>query len=95
VTNPSPATSGAEVAPGAALRPGLLRARRGTVSAFDVGVGVGEVTSSSGEVFPFHCTAIEGGARVIAEGTPVVFSIIAGHAGVLQAADLMVVGAGS
>ena len=77
------------VATGAALRPGLLRARRGRVASFDVAVGVGEVVSVDGEVFPFHCTAIEGGARVIADDTPVVFSLIAFHGGVFQASDLI------
>jgi hypothetical protein len=71
------------------LRPGLLRTRRGKVASFDVEVGVGEVVSADGEVFPFHCTAIEGGSRVIASDTPVVFSLIAFHGGVFQASDLV------
>ena len=67
----------------------MLRARRGTVSSFDIDVGVGEVVSADGEVFPFHCTAIEGGARVIAEQAAVVFTLIAYHGGVIQASDLI------
>lgn len=79
----------AAVAKGAVLHPGLLRARCGTVAVFDVEVGVGEVISVDGEVFPFHCTAIQGGARVIAEQTRVVFFLIAFHGGAFQASDLV------
>ena len=86
---PATSASSSDVAKGAALSPGMLRARRGTVSAFDIEVGVGEVTSRDGMVFPFHCTAIEGGARVIAPATPVIFSVIAYHGGVVQASDLI------
>ena len=77
------------VAGGASLRPGLLRKWSGHVVSFDVDVGVGEVESDSGERFPFHCTAIAGGKRVIEEGVDVVFSLLAYHGGVLQAADLI------
>jgi len=77
------------VAPGAAIRPGLLRSRAGEVVAFDVDAGLGEVVSIEGEPFPFHCTAIAGGARVIEVGARVVFSLIAFHGGELQASDLV------
>lgn len=77
------------VAPGASLRPGLLRKRSGHVSAFDIEVGVGEVESASGERFAFHCTAIAEGKRVIEVGVMVVFSLLAYHGGVLQAVDLV------
>jgi len=56
---------------------------------FDVEVGVGEVRAESGEAFGFHCTAIAGGSRVIAVGTPVVFSVMPFHGGVVQACDLV------
>lgn len=84
-TNEQPAP----VAAGAALRPGLLHSRRGRIRSFDVDVGVGEVESADGERYPFHCTAIAGGKRVIDEGVDVVFSLLAYHGGVLQAGDLV------
>jgi cold shock CspA family protein len=71
------------------LAPGLLRARLGTVVAFDVDAGLGEVATDGGEVFGFHCTAIAGGGRVISAGTVVVFSLRAFHRGELQASDLV------
>jgi hypothetical protein len=77
------------VAPGAALRPGLLRSRVGEVVAFDVDAGLGQVVSFEGETYPFHCTAIAGGARVIEVGAKVVFSLLAFHGGELQASDLV------
>lgn len=77
------------VARGASLPAGLLRERTGRVSSFDVEVGIGELESDSGERFPFHCTAIADGKRVIDEGVDVVFSLLAYHGGVLQATDLV------
>ena len=76
------------VAPGATLAPGLLRSHLGEVAVFDVDSGLGEVISE-GETYPFHCTAIAGGARVIDVGTKVVFSLVAFHGGELQASDLV------
>jgi hypothetical protein len=78
-----------EVAQGAVLAPGLLRSRLGSVVAFDVDAGIGEVATEKGEVFGFHCTAIAGGERVISVGTAVVFSLRAFHRGELQATDLV------
>jgi cold shock CspA family protein len=77
------------VAPGAVLVPGLLRSWTGSVVAFDVDAGIGEVATDDGEVFGFHCTAIAGGERVIGVGTGVVFSLRAFHRGELQATDLV------
>lgn len=79
-------------APGAVLQPGLLRARHGVVSAFDVALGVGEVTSAEGTAFSFHCSAIEGGRRTIDVGAVVVFGVEAHHGGIVQAVDLLIVG---
>jgi hypothetical protein len=89
VTTPDPDQPSSPVAPGAVLAPGLLRSRFGRVVAFDVDAGIGEVESDKGEIFGFHCTAIAGGARVIAVGTAVVFSLRAFHRGELQASDLL------
>jgi hypothetical protein len=66
-----------------------LRSRLGRVVAFDLDAGIGEVATSGGEVFGFHCTAIAGGARVIRVGTTVVFSLRPYHCGELQASDLL------
>jgi cold shock CspA family protein len=82
-------TESRHVAPGAVLAPGLLRSRAGTVMAFDVDAGLGEVATETGERFPFHCTAIANGERMISVGTAVVFSLVAFHLGELQASDLV------
>ena len=53
------------------------------VSSFDVGTGVGEISSDVSEdgVF-FHFTAIPGeGYRTIRPGTPVSFEVVAGPTG--------------
>lgn len=60
-----------------------LRVARGVVSRFDVGSGVGEISSdvSDDGVF-FHFTAIPGeGYRTIRPGTPVSFEVVEGEAG--------------
>lgn len=62
--------------------------RRGTVTAFDEAVGLGEVTAAGGERFPFHCTQIADGSRTIATGTAVTFTVLAGHHGRWEAGDL-------
>lgn len=47
----------------------------GRVTAFDEAVGLGEVTSDSGETYLFHCTQIVDGTRSIAIDTEVTFTI--------------------
>ncbi len=61
----------------------------GTVTEFDDPKGWGTITSVGGEedLF-FHCTAIAGGSRSIAVGTPVAFAIVAGNRGCWEAADI-------
>jgi hypothetical protein len=59
------------------------------VTAFDVAVGIGEVLAEDGESYRFHCSAIAGGARVIALDTRVIFSLAAFHRGEIQASDLI------
>lgn len=49
---------------------------RGTVSAFDVHVGLGEITSDTGMLFPFHCIAIADGTRTIAVDSQVDFDLL-------------------
>jgi cold shock CspA family protein len=49
---------------------------RGTVSAFDALVGLGEITGEDGAGVPFHCIVIADGSRDIAVGTVVEFDLI-------------------
>jgi cold shock CspA family protein len=49
----------------------------GAVVAFDVDVGLGEVASADGTVWPFHCLAIADGSRRIDADTPVRFDVVA------------------
>ena len=56
----------------------------GRVASFDDHVGRGEV-EVSGMRFPFHCTAIADGSRVIAPETPVHFRLAIGPLGALEA----------
>jgi cold shock CspA family protein len=62
--------------------------RLGTVTAFDVGRGLGTVADGSGRAWPFHCTAIADGSRRIEVGTPVAFVVAAGHLGRDEAREL-------
>ena len=68
------------------------RPRTGSVTAFDMARGLGEVTDIDGRVFPFHCTAITDGTRSIAVGTPVVYLVGPGHLGRLEARSVGPVG---
>ena len=49
---------------------------RGTVTAFDKGVGLGEITTDDGRIVPFHCVAIADGSRDIPVGADVEFALI-------------------
>lgn len=49
---------------------------RGTVTAFDAEVGLGEIAGGDGSVVPFHCVVIADGSRSIAVGTDVEFDLI-------------------
>jgi CspA family cold shock protein len=54
---------------------------------FDEAVGLGEV--EAGPIrYPFHCTQIADGSRVVAVGTVVSFGLLAGRGGRWEAADL-------
>jgi len=50
-------------------------ARRGRVSDFDEGRGTGMVRADAGGEWPFHCTQLSDGSRVIAPGTAVTFEV--------------------
>jgi len=58
----------------------------GRVAEFDDHRGRGEIEARGGLRFPFHCTAIADGSRTIAEGAPVVFRLVIGPLGALEAA---------
>jgi cold shock CspA family protein len=70
------------------LRTASFGEATGTVTAFDVQTGLGELTAEDGATYPFHCTAIADGTRAIDTGTPVTFTIVAGHLGRLEAAQI-------
>ena len=48
----------------------------GTVTAFDVDRGLGEVTADDGDVLPFHCVEIADGSRSIDVGVSVHFEVM-------------------
>lgn len=54
---------------------------RGIVTEFDNLRGIGTVTTHDGRTLAFHCTAIAGGTRSIAEGTSVVVEVAPGLPG--------------
>ena len=62
---------------------------RGVVSEFDDDKGFGVIRADSGEDYFFHCTAIADGSRTIAPGAPVTFSVVPGHRGRYEAADII------
>ncbi len=64
--------------------------RRGEVAAFDEARGLGAVTdSSTGEEFPFHCTAISDGSRTVRVGAPVVFMVAPALLGTIEAVEVL------
>ena len=60
----------------------------GRVAEFDDHRGRGEIEARGGLRFPVHCTAIADGSRTIAEGAPVVFRLVIGPLGALEAAGV-------
>ncbi len=62
--------------------------RHGVVAEFDEGVGLGTVTTEDGSAYPFHCTQIASGSRTIPVGARVEFTVVAGHMGRWEAADI-------
>lgn len=79
-----------------ATHPPAGRIQRGVVVAFDAGLGLGEVTVTSGPQadarLSFHAAAIADGSRVIPVGAAVVFLVVPGHLGRLEATGLVAVG---
>ncbi|HVC26072.1 MAG TPA: hypothetical protein VND23_09965 [Acidimicrobiales bacterium] len=69
-----------------------LRAYDGTVVQFDDERGLGEVVAADRRRHPFHCTAIADGSRHVDVGAAVRFSLAPGHAGRLEARDVVVTG---
>jgi cold shock CspA family protein len=57
----------------------------GLVEEFDDGRGIGSILGDDGRRYPFHCTAIADGSRLIAVGARVVFSTAAAHLGRIEA----------
>ncbi|MFM7061830.1 MAG: cold shock domain-containing protein [Actinomycetes bacterium] len=53
----------------------------GTVVEFDEHRGLGVIEGDDGERYPFHCTRIADGSRVVPEGARVEFTVMAGPAG--------------
>ncbi|HEX2023175.1 MAG TPA: cold shock domain-containing protein [Acidimicrobiales bacterium] len=64
----------------------------GTVAHFDEHKGLGTVRADDGRELPFHCTSIADGSRTVETGARVNFSVVAGHLGRWEAADLAEVG---
>jgi cold shock CspA family protein len=62
--------------------------KKGKVESFDQEVGLGEVRSDDGELYPFHCTQIADGSRTIASGAEVEFVVGPGHRGTWEARSL-------
>ena len=62
---------------------------RGTVAEFDDPKGYGTIRADDGVEYFFHCTRIADGSRTIAPGAPVTFSVVPGHRGRYEAADII------
>ncbi|MCY3578139.1 MAG: cold shock domain-containing protein [bacterium] len=60
----------------------------GAVSRFDDTTGWGVVEAQNGVAYPFHCTAIADGSRMIEPGIAVTFHLTPGHRGVWEAAGV-------
>ena len=62
-----------------------MRTLSGQVVAFDEHRGLGEIRATSGERYPFHCTAIADGTRTIAGDARVEFALVPGPVGAFEA----------
>jgi CspA family cold shock protein len=51
--------------------------RRGVVTGFDEIVGLGVISETGGEEYPFHCIEIADGSRSIETGAEVSFDLLA------------------
>jgi cold shock CspA family protein len=54
---------------------------RGFVETFDEAAGLGVVRGADGRTYPFHCTQLADGSRMVPSGVAVIFQVFAGHLG--------------
>ena len=88
-------TGSATVAPSFAAVFGVPR--KGIVVAYDPARGLGSIgvepqdgpPGDGAPLYGFHCTAIAGGSRDIAVGTPVIFVLFPGLGGTLEAGSII------
>lgn len=66
--------------------------KSGVVSEFDERRGLGEVVDDAGSRWAFHCTQIADGSRRIEAGSRVLFVLVPGHLGRLEAQQIMTSG---
>ncbi len=64
----------------------------GMVSEYDEARGLGIVVDDTGAAWSFHCTAIADGTRTVDAGERVAFEVVAGHLGVMEAAEVTKLG---
>ena len=67
----------------------------GVVAAFDEHRGYGTVRAEDGRELFFQCTRIADGSRTIPVGAAVTFTVVPGHHGRWEAADLVTRGGGA
>ena len=60
----------------------------GRVVAFDERRGLGEIETTDGERYAFHCTRIADGSRTIKVNAAVEFTVVPGQLGRWEAADI-------
>jgi cold shock protein len=70
------------------LRTASFGDAQGTVASFARDTGLGEIVTTDGAIYPFHCTAIADGTRDIEVGKHVTFTVAAGHLGRLEATNI-------
>jgi cold shock CspA family protein len=63
------------------------------VETFDDARGIGTVVADDGSRFPFHCTAVTDGSRHVDAGADVVFEVVPGRVGRMEAVMLTPLGA--
>ena len=61
---------------------------RGSVVEFDDPKGYGTIRADDGGEYFFHCTRIADGTRSIDEGAAVTFTVVPGHLGRYEAAEI-------
>ncbi len=66
----------------------IAKLKNGVVTHFDEARGLGEVLDDEGSRWAFHCTQIADDSRLIEVGSRVVFVLVPGHLGRLEAHQL-------